>query len=217
MKVIFFGDGENVFSNRHFHALLQTDAEIAAVFDAPKTNWISTNEADPSARVPFPVWAEKRGIPVLRVENPNTRDTVVLIRDLIPDLFIAVGYNRILKAELLSIPRSGAVNFHASLLPAYRGKHPLYWALKKGEPLAGLSVHLMDAGLDTGNILYQIKVAVRKDDTVAGLYSRIMKESVQLMPRLIKDAKTGRLQGTPQEKFPWKPSYYSSIPGEENE
>jgi methionyl-tRNA formyltransferase len=217
VKVVFFGAGENVFSNRHFSALLQTDAEIAAVVDAPKTNWISTNEAAESACLPFPVWAEKRGIPVVREENPNTRDTVSLIRDLAPDLFIAVGYNRILKAELLSIPPSGAVNFHASLLPAYRGKHPLYWALKQGEPLAGLSVHLMDAGLDTGDIVYQIQAAVRKDDTVAGLYDRIMQESVRLMPRLVTDAKAGRLQGTPQEEFPWNPSYYSSIPGEESE
>ena len=215
MRVVFFGDGENVFSNRHFRALLETDARIEAVVDAPKVNWHSTNTAGAGEIESFLEWAEKKDVPVLRTEDPNARKSLRTLAALDPDLFIAVGYNRRLKDDLLSIPRLGAVNFHASLLPAYRGKHPLYWALQNGEPLVGLTVHFMDPGLDTGDILYQVRVAVGEGDTVAGLYARIMDRSTGLMGRLIEDSKKGHLHGVPQEDFPWEPSYYSSLPGED--
>ena len=216
MRVVFFGDGENIFSNRHFHALLETDARIEAVVDAPKANWRSTNTADSGEVESFVVWAERCGVPVRKDENPNTPDTVQALAALDPELFIAVGYTKRIKDGLLSVPRLGAVNFHASLLPAYRGKHPLYWALENKEPLVGLSVHFMDPGLDTGNIVYQVEVAVRENDTVASLYARIMDLSTGLVVRLLEDAKEGRLHGTPQEDFPWEPSYYSSLPEEKS-
>jgi methionyl-tRNA formyltransferase len=75
----------------------------------------------------------------------------------------------------------------------------------------------MDTDFDTGNILYQIQVKVEGNDTVASLYTRIMDKSVALIPRLISDAHSGRLTATPQEQFPWKPSYYSSTAEEKNE
>lgn len=216
MRVVFFGDGENIFSNRHFHALLETDARIVTVVDAPKVNWRSTNTTDPGEFESCVEWAEKNGVPVVRSKNPNTPETVRILAALDPDLFVAVGYTRLIKDSLLSIPRLGAVNFHASLLPAYRGKHPLYWALQNRELLVGLTVHFMDSGLDTGDILYQVEVAVREDDTVASLYARIMDRSTELVSRLIGDAENDNLRGTPQEDFPWEPSYYSSLPGEES-
>lgn len=215
MKAVFFGDSENIFSNRHFHGLADAAVRVAAVVDAPKQNWRSTNTSGPGSLEPFTEWAAGRNITVIRGENPNGEKIVNDLGKLRPDMFIAAGYNRLLKEKLLAIPRLGAVNFHASLLPAYRGKHPLYWALRNGEPLVGLTVHRMDPGLDTGDILYQIKVPVKKGDTVADLYSRIMEKSVPLVGRLIDDAAAGNIEGTPQDEYPWTPSYYSSIPGED--
>jgi methionyl-tRNA formyltransferase len=94
-------------------------------------------------------------------------------------------------------------------LPAYRGKHPLFWALRNGERWAGLTVHVMDSGLDTGDILYQVRVRTRRDDSVAALYDRIMERSVQLVGRLIADAEGGKLRRTPQGEA--GASYYSSV------
>ncbi len=73
---------------------------------------------------------------------------------LCPDMFVAVGYTDLLRAPLLAVPRILAANFHASLLPAYRGRHPVFWALRHGERWAGLTVHVMDEGFDTGDVLY---------------------------------------------------------------
>ena len=115
----------------------------------------------------------------------------------------------LLKPALLSIPRLLAVNFHASLLPAYRGKHPVFWALRNGERQAGLTAHVMDPHFDTGDILYQVRVRTRKLDTVSSLYDRIIEKSVSLVPRLIADAANGTLRRIPQLQD--DASYFSSV------
>ena len=114
-------------------------------------------------------------------------------RALKPDLFLAVGYMFRLKAEILAVPRLVSANVHASLLPAYRGRSPVFWALRHGEPYSGLSIHSMDQELDRGNLLYQVRVRTRKNDTVASLYDRIIAKGLKLVPKLIADAERGRL------------------------
>ncbi len=100
------------------------------------------------------------------------------------------------------------MNFHASLLPAYRGKHPLFWALRNGERRAGLTVHRMDAGLDTGDILYQVAVPTRRRDSVEMLYERVMDRSVSLVSRLLDDLEAGVV---PRRLQPARgASYYSA-------
>jgi methionyl-tRNA formyltransferase len=118
-----------------------------------------------------------------------------------------VGYTKLLKADMLSLPRIVSANLHASLLPAYRGKHPVFWALRHGEEHSGLTIHAMDASLDTGDILYQTKVRTRSDDSVATLYERIIDQSLPLVTRLVRDAELGALARTPQNKD--QGSYFS--------
>ena len=128
-------------------------------------------------------------------------------------MFVAAGYIQILKPSLLAIPRIVAANFHASLLPAYRGKHPVFWALRNGERSAGLTVHVMQAGLDTGDILFQVRLRTRKRDSVATLYDRIMDGSLGLVRRLVDDAANGTLHRKPQARA--GASYYSSTSEED--
>jgi methionyl-tRNA formyltransferase len=157
--------------------------------------------------------AQARGIPVFEPANPNTSDFAETLAAHAPDLFLAAGYMFLLRPALLSIPRLLAVNFHASLLPAYRGKHPVFWALRNGERQAGLTAHVMDPHFDTGDILYQVRVRTRKRDTVSTLYDRIIEKSVSLVPRLIADAAQGTLPRTPQTGA--GASYFSSVSEED--
>ena len=120
--------------------------------------------------------------------------------DLAPHLFVSVGYELMLGEMLLSVPGIVAANFHPSLLPAYRGKHPVLHALRQGERWIGLTVHVMDTGLNTGDILYQVRVRVRKGDSVATVLDRIMNKSVDLVSQLVADAENGRLSPKPQPK-----------------
>ena len=153
--------------------------------------------------------AEDQEIPVFSPEDPNNPNFVNELSALAPDLFIAAGYSLILKPPILAVPRILAANFHASLLPKYRGKHPVFWTLRNSERWAGLTVHSMDRGIDTGDINYQVRVRTRWNDTVASLYSRIMDRSTKLVGKLLDDAKMGRIPHQPQSQD--KASYFSSI------
>jgi methionyl-tRNA formyltransferase len=130
---------------------------------------------------------------VYEPNNPNLPEFVAAIAALKPDLFLAVGYIFRLKTEILALPRIVSANVHASLLPAYRGRSPVFWALRHGEPYSGLSIHAMDQELDQGSLLYQVRVRTRKSDTVASLYDRIIARSLKLVPKLITDAERGQL------------------------
>ena len=210
MKVVFFGTSTNAFSNRHFEPLLAAPCSIVAVVDAPAGGPASTNPS--AAGASFVLRAEAAGIAVHAPAKPNAREFVETLAALEPDLFLAAGYTGIMRSALLGVPRLLAANFHASLLPAYRGLHPLYWALQNGERWAGLTVHVMDSEIDTGDILYQVRVPVERNDTVSTLYERVMTESVPLVDRLITDAQAGTLVRRPQDAA--SASYYGHLPSE---
>jgi methionyl-tRNA formyltransferase len=212
LRVVFFGNSEGPFSNRHFAALEGAPCELAAVIDVPPSQRTSTNARSADGRS-FVEYARDRGIPAFEPARPNSPEFVATIRDLRPDLFLAVGYLNRLREGLLLAPRLLAANFHASLLPEYRGLHPVFRTLRRGERWAGLTVHVIDPGLDTGDILYQVRVRTRRNDSVGSLYDRIMRRSVGLVGRLIADAGMGRLHRRPQPAG--KGSYFSSVSDED--
>jgi methionyl-tRNA formyltransferase len=196
-RAVFFGSSDSVFSHRHFQALVQTGCRVVGVVDVPPARRGSTNPARLESEG-FPAAAARTSVPVFEPENPNAPSFIEEMRRLAPDFFIAVGYMLLLKPALLSVPRVIAANFHASLLPAYRGKHPVFWALRHGEAWCGLTVHEMGPGLDTGDIIFQVRVPTRETDSVSALYERIMAESLPLLPRLAACVEAGKVPRTPQ-------------------
>jgi methionyl-tRNA formyltransferase len=212
-RVVFFGNSESVFTNRHFAALVDQPCEVVGVVDVPPAKRTSTNKPATSDEHSFVGWAQRNGVPLFEPASPNTSEFVEQIRSLSPDVFIAVGYTNLLKSELLSVPRILSANFHASLLPAYRGKHPVFWALRNGEKWCGVTVHAMDPGLDTGDILFQVRVRTRRDDSVGSLYDRIIQRSVPLLGRLVRAVADGEIPRRKQSEE--GASYFSSV-GEED-
>ena len=197
VRAVFFGSSDSVFSNRHFHALMEGECSVAAVVDVPPARRASTNSSRQTGGS-FVEIARKKGIPCFEPASPNAAEFVQEIRALEPDFFMAVGYMLLLKFEALAVPRVIAANFHASLLPAYRGKHPVFWALRGGEPWCGLTIHEMSPGLDTGDIMFQVRVPTRQADSVSSLYERIMTASVPLVSKLIAAVASGTVPRAPQ-------------------
>jgi len=212
VRVVFFGNSASNFTARHFEALLAAPAKLVGVVDVPAVRRETTNPLQDS----LPVLAKEAhllDIPFIEPERSDEAGFFATLRELQPDLFIAVGYALILKAQLLAVPRLMAVNFHASLLPEYRGKHPVFWTLRNAERWAGLSAHVMDRGIDTGDLIYQVKVRTRRDDSVASLYERIMARSLPLVERLVVDAAQGSIHRRPQPEG--SGSYYSGTTDED--
>ncbi|MFP4229632.1 MAG: formyltransferase family protein [Candidatus Nanohaloarchaea archaeon] len=101
------------------------------------------------------------------------------IQDLRPELVVSSGFRHIIPEELIQIPEKGVVNLHPSYLPYNRGAHPYIWPLIEDTP-AGVSMHFMDEGVDTGPIVARKKVERKPDDTAETLRKRLMREQAEL-------------------------------------
>ncbi len=114
------------------------------------------------------------------------------------DLFALASYGRILPRELLALPRLGALNVHPSLLPKYRGATPIQSAILQGELETGVSIMLMDAGLDTGEIVLRQPVAIEPDENYGELHERLAALGAELLGQCIAMAERGEMTARPQ-------------------
>jgi methionyl-tRNA formyltransferase len=114
------------------------------------------------------------------------------------DLFVLASYGRVLPAQLLELPRLGALNVHPSLLPKYRGATPIQTALANGEGETGVSIMLMDAGLDTGNLVLQRPVAIEPNETYGELHDRLASAGAALLGEALDLAARDELAAQPQ-------------------
>lgn len=127
-------------------------------------------------------------------------DTEVL-RASAPDLLISAAHSRLIRQSDIVIPAVGTIGIHPSVLPKYRGSHPLWWALKNGEREVGVTIYVLDDGIDTGPIIAQKRVPVAPDDTFMSVYLRV----ARLIPAMLEDLltvviETGHLpEATPQD------------------
>ncbi len=118
------------------------------------------------------------------------------------DLIVLASYGRILPRSLLELPRLGALNVHPSLLPKYRGATPIQTALSDGETETGVSIMLMDDGLDTGDIVLQRQVAIEPSEAYGELHDRLAEIGAELLARALDLADRGELKGSPQTGEP---------------
>ncbi|MFP4453561.1 MAG: methionyl-tRNA formyltransferase [Desulfobacterales bacterium] len=142
--------------------------------------------------------AKKLGYEVIQPESTKTENFYSKIREIRPDLFVVAAFGHILPKRLLELPAMGAVNLHASLLPKYRGPCPIQWAIINGETETGVTSMLMDAGLDTGEILLSQKTPIYADDTAGKLHDRLSQISTDVLTRTLEGFCKGSIRPVPQ-------------------
>jgi methionyl-tRNA formyltransferase len=147
---------------------------------------------------PIKVLAEKLGLPVIQPERIRAQETVELICSQGAECLVVVAYGQLLPQVLLERHPLGAINVHASLLPAYRGAAPIHRALLAGEAATGITMMLLDAGMDTGPILRQRKIAIDEQDICGSLHDRLAHLGADLLPETLGGWKTGKLVPAPQ-------------------
>jgi len=140
------------------------------------------------------------GLPVVQPEkiknNEEFRDS---LEQIAPAAIIVVGYGRIIPQWMIDLPRFGNINLHASLLPKYRGAAPIQWAIAKGEPVTGVTIMRIDAGLDTGDIFLQAEEPIKPEDTALTLGPRLAHTGAELMIRTLAGLAQGTIHPTPQD------------------
>ena len=143
-------------------------------------------------------FAGSRGIPVYAPESINHPVWINRIRAMAPDLIFSAYYRDIVKPEILEIPRCGAVNLHGSLLPKYRGRVPINWAIINGESETGVTLHYMTAKADAGDIIDQEKVAITDDDTAKTLFLKAVEAAKVMLKRTLPLLAAGKAPRKPQ-------------------
>ncbi|BDV44743.1 methionyl-tRNA formyltransferase [Geotalea uraniireducens] len=148
---------------------------------------------------PVKVLAEQHGVPVLQPVKVRNPDVIEQIRELGPDLIVVVAFGQILPQALLDIPRLGCINIHASLLPRYRGAAPINWCLINGETETGITTMLMDAGLDTGDMLVKRQLAITPDEDAQALHDRLSQLGAETIDETLNQLQAGTLQRQKQD------------------
>jgi methionyl-tRNA formyltransferase len=130
-------------------------------------------------------------IPIFFFKDVNSTDSINKIKQLHPDLIISIGFGKIFKKDILSIPKYGAINLHSSLIPKHRGLMPTFWALKNNDPYTGVTIHYMTEIIDDANIISQEKVPIFKNDTAHILMKRCKTIGLKLLKKVIYNIKKG--------------------------
>jgi methionyl-tRNA formyltransferase len=139
------------------------------------------------------------GLPITQPDKiKNNQEFRAQLEALAPEAIIVVGYGRIIPGWMLELPKHGNLNLHASLLPKYRGAAPIQWAIAEGETITGVTTMLLNAGLDTGDILLQEELVIKPDDTAVTIASPLAAIGADLMLETLRGLAGGTIMPRPQ-------------------
>lgn len=168
MKIVFMGTPD--FAAGALKGLIDAGHEITAVVTQPDKPKGRSKELVPS---PVKVCAEKHGIPVFQPKRIKTEEAIRELKGYEADVYIVAAFGQILSQEILDIPYYGCLNIHASLLPKYRGASPIQHVIIDGEEKTGVTIMQMDAGIDTGDMLYKREISIENSDNYETLHDKL--------------------------------------------
>ena len=161
-----------------------------------------THEDDPQERRWFRSVAElaaRHHIPVYKPASVNNEEWLLHARALRPDIIFSFYYRHLIPEAILRLPRLGAYNLHGSLLPKFRGRVPINWAIIKGETQTGVTLHHMVARPDAGDIVDQEAVPIGPTETAREVFDKVAAAARQVLARQWENLKLGRAPRIPQD------------------
>ena len=188
LRIVFAGTPE--FAARNLSALLTAGHDIVAVYTQPDR---PAGRGQKLQASPVKQLAVEHGIPVCQPLNFKSEDSRVELAAFKPDLMIVVAYGLLLPQAVLDIPRLGCVNVHGSLLPRWRGAAPIQRALLAGDTETGVGVMQMEAGLDTGPVLLEKRLAIAPTDTGGSLHDKLAALGAEAMVEALPGIAAGSL------------------------
>lgn len=193
MRIIFMGTPE--FALPSLSILLEHGYDVVSVVTAPDK---PQGRGQKIASSPVKEYALLKNIPILQPERLKASDFTSAVAGLQPDLIVVVAF-RILPAEVFTIPRLGAFNLHASLLPKYRGAAPINWAIIQGEEESGVTTFFLQEKVDTGAILLQARCRIGPNETAGDLHDRLADLGSQVVLQTVRAIEVGNVAVQPQD------------------
>lgn len=194
MRIVFMGTPD--FAAASLKKLIDEKYDIAAVFtqpDKPRDRGMKLSYS------PVKELALENNIPVYQPTKLRDGTATELIKSLRPDILVVVAYGRILPDDMLEVPKYGAINVHASLLPKYRGAAPIQWAVLNGDKITGVTTMYLASEMDTGDIIYTSETEIGEFETSGELFDRLMVMGAELLDRTLRDIEAGTAPRTQQD------------------
>ncbi len=208
-RVVFMGTP--AFAVPALRVLWEDGYEIAAVVTQPDRPAGRSREPIPS---PVKEFALAHGLPVWQPETLRPPEAVAHLQELAPDVGVVAAYGEILRRNVLAIPPRGFLNLHASLLPRHRGATPVSAAILAGDKETGVTLMLMDPGMDTGPIVGQESVPLSGKERTGELLLCLADTGAHLLRQLLPDWLAGKIEPRPQEG---EPTYSSMLRREDGQ
>lgn len=194
-RIIFMGTSE--FAVPILESLIHTSYSLVAVYTQPDK---PAGRGKQIISPPIKVVAMEHNVPVIQPHALRHKETVDELANFGPDLIIVAAWGHILPPEVLSLPRFGCLNVHPSLLPRHRGPSPVINALLCGDELTGISIMVMDTGMDSGPVLAQRKIGVSPTDTTGTLTPKLAQVGAELLLDVLPRWLAGKLEPWPQDE-----------------
>ena len=194
MRIVFMGTPD--FAVGSLQALAECGKyEIVGVVTQPDR---PKGRGNKMLMTPVKEYALSKGYEVYQPQKVKTPEFVQILRDMQPDLIVVAAFGQFLSQEILSMPKYGCINVHASLLPKYRGAAPIQYAIIKGERESGVTIMQMDIGMDTGAMLDKVVVPIGGDTTMGELHDELKVKGAELLLTVIEKIEAGTVVAEPQ-------------------
>ncbi|MCQ5210758.1 MAG: methionyl-tRNA formyltransferase [Megasphaera massiliensis] len=182
LRIVFMGTPD--FSVPALARLAQSQHDVAAVYTQPD------KQRGRGKKVTFSPVKEKAvelGIPVFQPDSMRSDEVISELKSLSPDVIIVIAYGKILPKAVLDIPKYGCLNVHGSLLPKYRGAAPIQYAIKEGEAESGVTIMLLDEGMDTGKMLKKAVIPLDAKETTGTLFDKLASLGASTLMTVVDD------------------------------
>ena len=210
MRVVFMGTPE--FAIPPLKHLIFNKYQVVAVYTKPdKPAGRGRSLVSPPLKRTALTWK----LPVVQPISLKSAEVMAQLSEFHPDVIVVAAFGQILPQSVLDIPSYGCINIHPSLLPRFRGASPVAAAILAGDELTGVSIMLMDRGLDTGPILARAQIPISAQDTTGSLTAKLSLIAAQLLLEVLPRWSRGEL--TPQPQNEAEATYSGSISKEEGE
>ncbi len=195
MKVIYMGTPD--FAVGALEAIIEAGHEVLEVVTQPDKPKGRSGALSPS---PVKECALSHNIPVFQPVKIKEASAVAHLKELDADIYVVAAFGQILSQEILDIPRFGCINIHASLLPKYRGASPIQAALLEGDPETGVTIMQMNAGMDTGDILFMKTLEITREDNAETLFDRLSALGASMAVKVLPMIERGEAKPIPQKE-----------------
>jgi methionyl-tRNA formyltransferase len=193
-KIIFMGTPE--FAVPSLEALINNGYKVVAVYTQPDKR---AGRGQQIISSPVKQLALSQGLDVVQIEKFKVAGTVEKLAALMPELIVVAAFGLLLPPEVLNLPKLGCLNVHPSLLPRHRGASPVAAAILQGDEKTGVTIMLLDAGMDTGPILNQREVPISDEDTTGSLGVKLSQVGARLLIETLPLWIEGRIKPRPQD------------------